>query len=245
MHLARAMALGGRQVVLVDLDPQANATLGLSAMQASVDPPDGVSEEILASIEAKAEGFWLVPSPGARKVLPRSPRLDEKALDLLLEGLEPWADWVLVDCPPRIDDWGWAALSRCSEVLIPVQAEFFAMQGLTQALRTLEQMRGLETAGPALLGIAVNMIDAELPMSREVVEDLRQHLGDRVFAASIPRDPGFSEAASHGVTLFEHSCSSKGARAMASLAREVLHGRAEVGSRVPVPPVGSRTQRIG
>jgi chromosome partitioning protein len=151
----------------------------------------------------------------------------------------------LVDCPPRIDDWGWAALSRCAEVLIPVQAEFFAMQGLTQALRTLDQMRGQDGTKPALLGIVVNMIESELPMNREVVEDLRQHLGDRVFHTSIPRDPGFSEAASHGVTLFEHNCSARGGRAMAALAREVLHGRAEVGSRIPVPPVGSRSQRTG
>ena len=214
----------GSRVVLADMDPQANATLGLSSLTA----PSGANAALLDAteglVEGKAPGFFLLPSPGASKVITRTPKVDPAALDRVFSVLDDHVDWVVVDCPPRIDDWGWAALCLADSILIPVQPEFFSLQGLTQAFRVIEQVSKARGSTLELLGVVVNMEDQRTPITREVMADLRGHLGPKVFRTVVPRDPAYVEAASHGVTVWEHEPTGLAARMMASLTREVLGG---------------------
>jgi chromosome partitioning protein len=220
MHVARFLALAGQRTVLADMDPQANATMGLASMRCTD------AAMALDGVEAKAADFALLPSPGAARVITKTPKLDPAALDRVFTELGEWAAWIVVDCPPRIDDWGWAALCLADKILIPVQPEFFSLQGLAQAFRVIEQVTKARGTPLELLGVVVNMEDRQAPVANEVMADLRGHLGSQVFRTVVARDPVFAEAASHGVTVWEHAPTSLATRMMASLTREVLSGGA-------------------
>ena len=223
MHIARFLALLEQRVVLADMDPQANATLGLGGLTTSA--PEALDPSLEDILEPKAANFYLVPSPGASKVITRTPKVDPTKLDRVFAGLADSMDWIIVDCPPRIDDWGWAALCLADAILIPVQPEFFSLQGLAQAFRVVEQVSKSRGTTLDLLGVVVNMEDQRAPIAREVMADLRGHLGHKVFQTVVQRDPHYVEAASHGVTVWEHAPTSLATRMMASLTREVMDGR--------------------
>ncbi len=228
VHLAHGLALAGEQVALIDLDPQGNATLGLQGMlgDAPGEPAD-VDEGPFAALQPLAAGFWILPSPGAernieRDTVPNTPKLAALAGALAEAGL----GWLIVDCPPRMDAWGWAGLELCEQVILPVQAEFFAMHGLSQMLRTLDAARARLPQRAALLGVLATMVDARESITLEVLEDLRRNLGPRMLESQIFRDLRFVEAASHGRSLFDYDLDAKGALAYGELVREVLHDRA-------------------
>ena len=133
-------------------------------------------------------------------------------------------DVLLVDCPPRMDAWGWAGLRLCDQVLMPVQAEFFSMHGLSNMLETLREARSKHPGKADLMGVLVTMLDAEEAVAREILEDLRDNLGDHLINTVIFRDAALVEAASHGRTVFDYRLCSKGARSYGELVREVLNG---------------------
>jgi chromosome partitioning protein len=124
-----------------------------------------------------------------------------------------------------MDEWGWAGLQICSEVLIPVQAEFFAMHGLSQMLATLDLARREYPGRGRLLGILPTIVDWREQVCREVVQDLRSNLGRSVMESAIFKDMQVVEAASHGVTVFAHNPFSKAALCFCELIREVVDGR--------------------
>ena len=142
----------------------------------------------------------------------------------LSERSRPGSDWLLVDCPPRMDAWGWAGLRLCDQVLMPVQAEFFSMHGLSNMLETLREARSKHPGKADLMGVLVTMLDAEEAVAREILEDLRDNLGDHLINTVIFRDAALVEAASHGRTVFDYRLCSKGARSYGELVREVLNG---------------------
>ena len=225
VHLAHGLALAGQRVVLLDLDPQGNATLAMHGMPelAETVPEQGSP---FAPMRRLLEGLWVLPSPGARRNLARNVRLDTEGLARLATGLEQQGvNWLLVDCPPRMDQWGWAGLQLCREVLVPVQAEFFAMHGLSQMMRTLEEARAEFPGRGQLLGVLVTMLNTREPITLDVLEDLRANLGLSLLETTIYRDAQIVEAASHGKTLFEYNLFSKGARSDGELVREVIYGR--------------------
>jgi len=237
IHLAHGLALAGQRVVLIDLDPQGNATVAVQAMFA--DQPTASrkwSREHaagggqMARLRELQHGLRVLPSPGADHNVPRGLRLDVEGLVELVGELEKGGtDWVVVDCPPRMDQWGWAGLRLCKEVLIPVPPEFFPMHGLSQMMQTLAEAREEFPGQAQLLGVLVTMLDRREAVARDVLADLRQTLGAQLVEAMIYRDPKFVEAASHGLTLFEYELFSKGARSYGELVREVLHGRSPPG----------------
>ena len=140
-----------------------------------------------------------------------------------LQGDAP-IDWLVVDSPPRMDEWGWAGLQLCDEVIVPVQAEFFAMHGLSQMLSSLE-MAATRLPGKAhLRGILATMVGLAEPVAAEILEDLRKNLGDRVLDTVIVRDAMVVEAASHGHTVFSHSPWSMSALCYAELVKELIDG---------------------
>jgi chromosome partitioning protein len=237
VHLAHGLALAGQRVVLMDLDPQGNATVAVQAMFA--DPSAASAESSReqgagggqkARLLELRDGLRVLPSPGASQHLPRGLRLDVEGLVELVGELEQdGTDWVVVDCPPRMDQWGWAGLRICREVLIPVPPEFFPMHGLSQMMQTLAEAREEFPGQAQLLGVLVTMLDRREAVARDVLADLRQNLGVELVETTINRDPKFVEAASHGLTLFEYQLFSKGARSYGELVREVLHGRSSPG----------------
>jgi chromosome partitioning protein len=236
IHLAHGLALAGQRVVLVDLDPQGNATVAVQAML--LDPAALAESERWhhrgrgqkARLLELRDGLRVLPSPGASQNLPRSAAPDLDGLVELVGELEKdGTQWLVVDCPPRMDQWGWAGLRLCKEVLVPVPPEFFPMHGLSQMMQTLKEAREEFPGQAKLLGVLVTMLDWGQAIAREVLSDLRQNLGDQLVEALIYRDPKFVEAASHGLTLFEYQLFSKGARSYGELVREVLHGRSPPG----------------
>jgi chromosome partitioning protein len=224
VHLAHGLALAGAQVVLLDLDPQGNATLALEAMDGQ--QPES-TEGPFAVLRALDAGFWMLPSPGARRNLNRDTRPDATGLLRLTSELaRAGVDWLIVDSPPRMDLWGWTGLRLCDEVVVPVQAEFFSMHGLSQMMSTLEAAAREYPGKARLLGVLVTMFDMREQVAIDVLEDLRSNLGVQVLDSVVFRDPQLVEAASHGVTAFQYNVFSKGARCYGELVREVMHGRA-------------------
>jgi chromosome partitioning protein len=226
VHLAHGLALAGSTVVLLDLDPQGNATLGLQGM---LDPDRDVEDagSPFAVLQALEDGLWMLPSPGAHRNIDRNAVPDTKKLSSLVASLEEsGVDWIVVDCPPRMDAWGYAGLQLCEHVLLPVQSEFFAMHGLSQMIQTLRAARKQFPGRAELLGVVPTMVDLKESITREVLDDLRENLGTQLFEAMIFRDLAVVEAASHGQTLFRYRMDAKGTLAYAELTREVMYGRA-------------------
>ncbi len=219
IHLAHGLALRGHRVALFDMDPQGNATVALAGMQA----PDGVQDR--PPLRSVAERLWMLDSPGASSVVSRHTQVDVGRLKTLVGKLESAGiDWLVVDCPPRMDTWGWAGIQLCKQVLVPVQSEFFAMHGLSQMLSTLEEARASFPGSCELLGVLPTLVDVREQVGQEVVEDLRRNLGSLVLDTVILRDAVVVEAASHGQTVFCYSPGCKAAFSYAELVREVVDG---------------------
>ncbi|MCA8941695.1 MAG: ParA family protein [Planctomycetes bacterium] len=225
VHLAHGLALAGDRVLVLDLDPQGNATLATQGMK----PDDATAPEggIYDALQPLRDGLWILPSPGASRNLSPQTVPDFGRLHGLMQALEDEGfDWVVVDCPPRMDAWGLTGVRLCQHVLLPIQPEFFAMHGLSQMLETLEGVRSEHGSCAELLGVVVTMFDPKVPVEREILANLRSNLGSRLFRSIVERDPRFVEAASHGVTLFDYCLESKGARCYGELVREICYGRA-------------------
>lgn len=219
VHLAHGLSLRGERVALFDLDPQGNATVSLQGL--STEDEDA-EFEFLRSVQP---GFWLLASPGAERSLDRSASVDVAKLHQLTRHLETQGiGWLIVDCPPRMDQWGWAGLQLCEHVIVPVQTEFFAMHGLSQMLATLEQAQRDFPRHGQLLGVLPSLVDWAEPVCQEVIEDLRRNLGSKVFESVILRDSQVVEASSHGQTVFSYNCMSKAAFCFSEWIREVVDG---------------------
>lgn len=219
IHLAHGLALAGKRVALFDLDPQGNATVAVQTMSA-VDI-EATEVEALTPI---ATNLWLLPSPGDGSTLARNASIDTAKLEGLVQRLKGQIDWLIIDCPPRLDEWGWAGVQIAEQVVVPVQAEFFAMHGLSQMLATLEAASA-EFPGKAVLrGVLPTMVDLREPLAGEILEDLRKNLGDRMLRTVILRDSCLVEASSHGQSVFQHSPFSKSAFCYAQLVKELADG---------------------
>lgn len=217
IHLAHGLAIRGDRVALFDLDPQGNATVGLQGMGDMAD-----AEKPLRLVQ---EGLWLLDCSAAH-ARSRHSEPDLDALTNLVAHLESNRfDWLIVDCPPRMDAWGWAGLQLCKDVLVPVQAEFFAMHGLSQMLTTLEEARAEFPTHGNLIGVLPTIVDWREPVSQEVVQDLRANLGPAVLQSMIFKDCQLVEAASHGVSVFVYNPLCKAALCFGELVREVVDGR--------------------
>ncbi len=206
------------EVALFDLDPQGNATVALQGMFA----PDAEADPLIQVCER----LRLLPSPGAKAVLEHQISVDPAQLAELAAHLSPAIDWLLVDCPPRLDAWGWAGLQLCEQVLVPVQAEFFSMHGLSQMIAALETAAVHYPGRANLLGVVPTMVDTREPLAQEVLEDLRRNLGGKVTRTVVLRDSMLVEAASHGKTAFEHCPDSVGALCYTELVKEIIDGGA-------------------
>lgn len=241
VNLASYLALAGDRVLVIDLDPQGNATSGLGAERAASRSTyeavvDGVALADLA-IRTAVDGLDLVPSSialaGAEvELTPIEQR--ERRLARLLAPIRDDYDIVLVDCPPSLGLLTVNALTAADSTLVPIQAEYYALEGLGQLLATLDLVRDHLNPGLELEGAVVTMTDRRNRLSNEVVAEVRGHLGGAVFETVIPRNVRLSEAPSHGLPIHRYAPASPGARAYRALAAEL---RARLAGHAAAPRV--------
>ena len=235
MNLASIYAIAGRKTLLLDLDPQGNATTGLGMGK---EPGAGASR----LLSGKTDGVVYPTALENLHVVPASPDLQttESALregserrTALREALDRLAvDWdeILVDCPPSMGGITRTALGWVDRVLVPIQCEFFSMEGLTQILAVIDQVREKENPQLALAGVLLTMYDPSLQFHREVVENLAHHMGEKLCRTVIPRDVTLAEAASHGVPVVEYDSLARGTFGYVELGKEMMgHGRKATG----------------
>lgn len=225
VNLAAALALAGNRTLLVDMDPQCNATTSLGC-----SPSDGhalVSDEPLGEkvVETDLDGLHVLR--GSRTFhdvdkLATSGDLESARVRRHLDEVLELYEFVLVDCPPSLGALTETALSASTEVLMPIQCEYFAMEGLTQLIRVIKKVIVATDGRLTFGGILLTMYDPHLELTREVDEEVRDFFGDIVFDSVVPRDVALSEAPSHGQTVFQYAPRSRGAFAYTQLCMEVL-----------------------
>ena len=228
VNLASYLAIEGDRVLVVDLDPQGNATSGLGVDRASLDRSvydavvDGHDLEALI-VEGTAPGVDIVPASialaGAEVEL-AGIDARERRLRRLLEPIKGRYDVIFVDCPPSLGLLTVNALTAADAVLVPLQCEYYALEGLTQLLATIDLVRDHLNPRLALDGVVLTMADARTNLSADVAAEARRHLGDKVYTTVVPRSVRLSEAPSHGLPISRYAADSRGALAYAELARE-------------------------
>lgn len=225
VNLAVGLAKAGSRTLLVDLDPQCNATSGLG--QAPADSHPLVSREPLkASLRSTSlEQLELLPGSRSFQDVERMAGADDAESATLARhlagGLGEY-DFVLIDCPPSLGQLTQTALASSTEVLMPIQCEYFAMEGLTQMIEVIRRVMEKKSNRLQFGGIVLTMYDHTLELTREVDEEVRDFFGDIVYQTVIPRDVAVSESPSHGLSVIDYAPRARGARAYVELCMEVL-----------------------
>ncbi len=244
INLATYLALLGRRVLVIDLDPQGNATSGLgfdrATAQTSVYPAlvEGVSARALVQ-PTQVDGLWLIPSgrdlAGAEVELVQMADRERKLRDAL-DDLRASFDFVLLDCPPAVGLLTVNALTAADAVLVPIQCEYYALEGLSQLLSTIDMVRDNLNPRLRLAGVLLTMFDARTTLSADVASEVRRHLGQSVFRTVVPRSVRLAEAPSYGRPIARYSPESRGAHAYRALADEVLEREAGASLHVQIQP---------
>ena len=229
INIATAFAATGWKVLLVDLDPQGNASTGIG-----IDAPDRMhsSYEVLVDQvpitdcvqETRIPGLDIVPATvdlsGAEVELVAVENRTDRLRKALAQDLD--YDICFIDCPPSLGLLTLNALTAADTLLVPLQCEFFALEGLSQLLQTVERVQQRFNPNLGIIGVALTMFDRRNRLTDQVADDVRSCLGNLVFESSIPRNVRLSEAPSHGLPalIYDHSCA--GSRAYMALARELI-----------------------
>ena len=234
INLGTALAVVGFPVLILDLDPQGNASTGLGISREDRRPS---SYDALVGTPNLTEAIRPTPVPGL-DILPSSEELlgvdlewarrSQRChlLQALLRRMDaevPPYHWILIDCPPSLNLLTVNAFAAAEGVLVPLQCEFFAMEGLSQLLRTIERVRLSHNPHLHIYGVLLTMMDRRNKLSEQVAADVRQVMGNRVYETEVPRNVRLSEAPSHGrpALLYDHRCA--GSLAYMRLAAEVIH----------------------
>ena len=246
VNLGVALAEKKFRVLLIDLDPQANATsaFGMQDVEA-----ESIYESLVGDIPiahkilpTRIENMFLIPSDldlaGAEVEIARMPdHLTRLATTLSAFRSDETFDLVFLDCPPSLGILMTNALAAADEILTPIQCEYFALEGLVKIVRVVEQVRDSGANDQVQIGgIVMTMFDSRTNLSEQVVNEVRQHFGERVYKTVIPRTVRLSEAPSFGKSILEYDSSGTGATAYRALAREFIkrHGIGEASTRPSV-----------
>lgn len=230
INLSAALGEMGKKVLLVDLDPQGNATSGLGIDKSKIE---GESYDLLLS-ESKAEeclipdvfeGLDVIPSTidlaGAEVELVNE-IARENRLKTGLASLRGVYDYIFIDCPPSLGLLTINALVAADQLLIPIQCEFYALEGVTKLLDSMKRVKTLLNPGLGIFGVVLTMFDSRTTLSKQVASDVDDFFGSLVFETRIPRTVKLSEAPSYGLPVIQYDPKGKGAKAYTELAEEAM-----------------------
>ena len=232
INLGTAMAAVGSRVLLLDADPQGNASTGLGVTRAM--RRNTVYDVLMegtpaadAAVKTALPGLDLLPSDpdlsGVETELGHKPRRSFRLRDALAPvRADRLYDYVLIDCPPALSLLTINAMTAADAVLVPLQCEFFALEGLTQLMRTIDLVRGSLNPALEIQGVVLTMFDRRNSLSAQVASDVREHLGAAVYETVIPRNVRVSEAPSFGKPALIYDLKCAGSQAYIKLAREVM-----------------------
>jgi chromosome partitioning protein len=235
INLGTALAAVGQRTLLLDIDPQGNASTGLGVPRtarrvttydvliserplADAVVPSSVPGLDLAASDADLSGVELELGAQAR----RSYRLRDAVAGLNKPGSDPVYSYVLIDCPPSLNLLTINAMTAADAVLVPLQCEFFALEGLSQLMRTVELVRGSLNPKLEIQGVVLTMYDRRNSLSQQVEQDVRSHFGDTVYNTVIPRNVRVSEAPSYGKPALVYDIACAGSQAYMKLAAELI-----------------------
>jgi chromosome partitioning protein len=231
INLAAGLAYLSQKVLLVDLDPQGNASQGIGATKDSIKKSTydllldsyGVDD---IKLSLKTPPLDVIPATidlaGADLEMIEFKAGRELLLKNKLEVVKDDYDFIIIDCPPSLGLLNTNALTAADSVIIPVQSEYYALEGLTQLLSTIRLVQKLFNKSLKIEGVLITMLDVRTKLSIEVQQEVRRYFKERVYKNNIPRNVKLSEAPSRGQTIFEYDIRSEGAKAYAALAKEVI-----------------------
>lgn len=231
INLGAALGVFNRKVLIVDCDPQGNASRGLGV---EANPPNLYN--VLTAEDSVADAIRTTPFPGV-SVLPSNHELVgveiefvgndgwEQRLRCALEPIRHEFDYVLMDCPPSLGHLTVTALAAADQIIVPLQSEYFALEGISALVATVRRVQGRINPRLTIGGVIMTMYDDRTNLSRDVADEVRRHFSDRVFRAMVPRNVRLAEAPSHGLPILQYDVKSRGALAYLAVARELL-GRA-------------------
>jgi chromosome partitioning protein len=228
INLGAGLGALERRVLLVDCDPQGNATRGLGVRASSPHLYHVLSGEAALAETICSSGFPnldLVPAQrdlvGIEVEFVGEPRWEERLKRVLVDVADRY-DTVLLDCPPSLGHLTVSALAAADGVLVPLQCEYFALEGISELLATVDRVQQALNARLVIAGILLTMYDDRTNLSREVADEIRRHFADKVYETIVPRNVRLAEAPSHGLPIFQYDIKSRGAEAYLALAREFL-----------------------
>ena len=235
VSLADGFAKSSAKTLLIDFDPQCNATsgLGLKPLPSSPFVPEAEPAPSLSDVIIPVQTPNLYVLPGSRntadvEVLLRTKPNEVVRIHEQIQQAVNQYEFVLFDCPPSLGRLTQLALFSSTEIFIPIQCEFFAMEGLTQMITVIKKVMEQKPEQLEFGGILLTMYDASLELTHEVEREVRDFFGEIVFRTVIPRDAAISEAPSHGKPIIDYAPRSRGARAYAELCMEILDHRKKV-----------------
>jgi chromosome partitioning protein len=233
LNLSAALSFAAKNVLLMDIDPQANATAALlddfeSRVKNSYTVflnPSSINDNI---IKTKSANLSILPSTPALLNLERDIGQADDRTERLFKArkqVNDMFDYIIIDCPPSLTLMPINGLTASDYAIIPIQCEYFSMEGLSQIIDVISEIRETKNLGLRVMGILLTMYDDSVESAQEVIDQVREVFTEKVFTTVIPRDPSLSEAPSHGVSVFAYDVSSHGAFSYIKLAEEVLeHG---------------------
>jgi chromosome partitioning protein len=234
INLAASLAAAEVNTLLIDCDPQSNSSSGLGFAK----DPDRVNvyDVIMGAASAEEalqltemEQLWLIPSHknliGANIELVNAERREFRLKDGLVSLLERF-QFIVLDCPPALDFLTLNALVAADGVLIPMQAEYFALEGVSELLDTIERIRAELNPSLVVEGVVLTMFDERTNLAQQVAEELKKHFGDKLCTTTIPRNIRLAEAPSHGLPALVYDVRSRGAESYIRLAKEILDRQA-------------------
>jgi chromosome partitioning protein len=232
INLAASLAAADMRTLLIDLDPQSNAGSGLGIRKGSYSRSTYhvlVGNEPLASVLRTTELDALLVAPASRELVGATVELAhevdrDQRLKNAIAAVETNFDYILIDCPPSLDILTVNALIAAQSVLIPIQCEYFALEGVSELMETLRQIRRLKNPELEIEGVLLTMYDERTNLSNQVMQDLKEFFGPQLLSTIVPRNIRLGEAPSHGKPILLYDIKSKGAESYIRLAKEIIHG---------------------
>jgi chromosome partitioning protein len=228
INLGAGLGALERRVLLVDCDPQGNATRGLGAKADAPHLYHAIIGETPLEETIRPSGFPnldLIPAQrdlvGVEVEFVGEKGWEER-LKKVLAGISDRYDTILLDCPPSLGHLTVSALTAADGVLVPLQCEYFALEGISELMSTVKRVQGGLNTRLAISGILLTMYDDRTNLCKDVADEIRRHFGAKVFKTVVPRNIRLAEAPSHGLPIFQYDIKSRGAEAYLALAREVL-----------------------